>query len=233
MIEIAPNQFNLKKLKKSEIEWLYFHQCKHRHSYISHPSCYWAERPDESPIEETIGFFDIESSNLKASFGYVISYCIKPMGKLPLVRCITPKEIHSGTFDKRLLHQFYDDARQFTRLVCYWGKDRRHDVPFLRTRALKAGVPFPKYGSLYLTDLYDWTKNKLSLHSYRLETACREFGIPAKTHPLDGHTWVKAMAGNQKALDYIGKLHCKEDVVCLEPLYLKIEPYVRGRKESI
>ena len=30
----------------------------------------------DKPINERIGFFDIEASNLKATFGYMFCYCI-------------------------------------------------------------------------------------------------------------------------------------------------------------
>jgi uncharacterized protein YprB with RNaseH-like and TPR domain len=183
-------------------------------------------------MKERIGFLDIETSNLKASFGYVISYCIKERGGGMLERLITGREIKNGTFDTDLLKQFSEDVSQFQRVCVYWGKDRRHDIPFLRTRALKAGTNFPLYREVVVSDLYDWAKNKLSLHSYKLEVVCRELDIPAKGHPLDGKTWVRAMAGDKGALEYI-LLHNREDVVCMEPLYNMMEPFMRRTRVTI
>lgn len=221
----------IKKLKKSEVEWLFEHKCKHSHNYLEHYNCFLEERP-ESPVTERIGFLDIETSNLKASFGYVISYCIKEKGGGILERLISPREIKSGVFDEDLLKQFYTDISRFQRICVYWGKDRRHDVPFLRTRSLKAGTDFPLYRDICVVDLYDWAKNKLSLHGYKLEIVCRELDIPAKGHPLDGKTWVRAMAGDQGALDYILE-HNREDVVCMEPLYNRLEPFMRNTRVTI
>lgn len=221
----------IKKLKKSEIEWLADHRCKHRVTYLEHYNCYLAENPD-GPMKERIGFLDIETSNLKASFGYIISYCIMEMGGKMHERVITPREIKNGTFDTDMLREFENTISLFDRVCVYWGKDRRHDIPFLRTRALKAGVGFPLYRDVCVIDLYDWAKNKLSLHGYKLEIVCRELDIPAKEHPLDGKTWVRAMAGDKDALDYI-LIHNREDVVCMEPLYHKLEPFMRRTKVTI
>lgn len=200
--------------------------------YLEHYGCFVREKPADSPLTERIGFMDIESSNLKASFGIVLSYCIKEAGGNLISNVITPAELRDGIFDKRLLEEFNRDLKPFHRIVVYWGKDRRHDLPFLRTRALKWGIPFPLYKEIFVVDLYDWARNKLSLHSYRLETVCRELGIPAKEHPLTGEIWIKALAGDKEALNYI-LIHNQEDVICLEPLYKRLEPFVRNSKVSI
>jgi uncharacterized protein YprB with RNaseH-like and TPR domain len=219
------------KLKKSEILWLSQHRCEHGVTYLEHYNCFLREAP-ESPVTERVGFLDIETSNLKASFGYVISYCCKVQGAELRERILTPKEIQSGTFDFELLKQFNHDIEDLTRLAVYWGKDRRHDIPFLRTRALKQGLDFPLYRDIMVVDLYDWAKNKLSLHSHKLEVVCRELNIEAKGHPLNGDIWVRAMAGSKDALDYI-LLHNREDVICLEPLYAMLEPFMRNTKVTI
>ena len=225
---IAP----VKKLRKKDVEWLAENRCKHSHTYLEHYHCWQKEKPEDCTFTERVGFMDIESSNLKASFGYVISYCIKEKDGGLIKRCIKPSEIRNGTFDKNLLKQFNKDVLDFHRLVVYWGKDRRHDVPFLRTRCLKQGVNFPLYREILVTDLYDWCRSKLSLHRYGLATVCRELGVEAKGHPLDGEIWVRAMYGNQDALDYILE-HNIEDVVCMEPVYNMLEPMMRNMKVTI
>lgn len=230
-------RLNLKKLTRAQIDWLILNHCRHHHSYLDHQACYFSEKPLDSPIAEKIAFLDIESSNLKASFGVVLCYAIKARGvdadKGGLItRTIVEADVKSGRYDRNILSNLMSDLKEFDRVCVYWGRDRRHDLPFLRTRALKAGINFPEYGSIYVLDLYDWAKNKLSLHSYRLETVCKEFGIPAKGHPLTGDIWLRAMAGKKDALDYI-TTHCAEDVICLEPVYNILEPYVRGGKVSI
>ena len=58
-LESTP-QFNVDKLTKAQLSWLGKNYCKHRMPYISHPSCFFREKPNQNPIQERIGFLDIE-----------------------------------------------------------------------------------------------------------------------------------------------------------------------------
>ena len=116
--------------------------------------------------------------------------------------------------------------------MVFWGKDRRFDIPFLRTRALYWGLDFPDYKSLVVTDCYDIVKAKLRLHRNRLESVCDAFDIPSKEHRLTPEVWVRAMAGDKKSLDYILK-HNREDVISLEAVWKKLERFARNSKVSI
>ena len=74
-------------------------------------------------------------------------------------------------------------------------------------------------------------RNKLCLHSNRLEVACRHLGIEGKTH-LDGSMWTLAISGNKKALEYVLE-HNKYDVIILEKLHNRIKEFVRNTVKSI
>lgn len=225
---------NLHKLTKADILSLHRLKCRHGHTYLEHPKCIDIERPDITGAKRHLGFFDIESSHLKANFGFVLGYRIwdddnqKMYGRNVTSQEINPKFI----FDRDLLRQMVEDFSQFTHLVVYYGKDRRHDLPFVRTRAMMAGVKFPEYGELGIIDMYDMAKNKMSLHSYRLGVVCEALGVEAKGHPLKGPTWIMANAGHQESLDYIG-IHCDEDVKCMPPVLYELEPMYRKIKNSI
>lgn len=235
------DKFNPHKLLKKDLVWLMTHTCKHGHTYIEHPKCYFTDLPDTSPVEEKIGFLDIESTNLKASFGYIISWAIKEKGGKIVGACITPADIKREAvsslkapcvIDKRILEKFSVEVSKFDKVCVYWGKNRRHDIPFLRQRCLKHGIHFPIYQEVMCLDMYDWCRNFLSMHRYSLMAVCGEFGIPAKSHQLTGQMWLKAGAGNKSALDFIYE-HNKEDCECLEPLYEMLEVYSRRNRTSI
>lgn len=226
---------NLNRLKKDEILWMYNHFCKHGHRYVEHIACYEKDRGSLKgcPIsKERVGHCDIEATNLHATFGYIFSYCIKEHHGKMLEYCLSPREIRDAVFDKNLMVQFNRDVRQFDRIVVYWGKNYRFDVPFLRTRASKWSVEFPAYKALFVTDMYDVVKSKLRLHSNRLQTVCEFFDIPCKGHRLNPEVWQKAMSGNKKALDFIRE-HNREDVISLEGLWDKLEPYFCISRTSI
>jgi len=224
---------NLNRLKKDEIIWLFNQKCKHRHRLVEHPKCLEEFlRNNQSPLSERVGHLDIETVGLNANYDYIISYCIYSDGKF-FGRVLTPKEVLNWkVLDRDLMYEFCKDIRQFDRVTVYWGKERRHDIPFLRSRAIKARADFPLYKEVFVTDVYDLCKNKLRLDHYRLENVCKFLGIPAKQHPLNPDIWQQAKLGNQKALNYIW-LHNKEDVVSLSKVYAVMEKYSSRNKTSI
>ena len=227
---------NLNKLKKDEILWLYNNHCKeHRHRYIEHMGCFEKERgnlEDCKIREEKIGFLDIETSSLNATFGYVISYCIKELDGIVRKRSITPDEIRTKQYDARLLKTFYLDSKDFDRFVVYWGKDRRFDIPFLRSRCLRNNLDFPTYKEVLVTDLYDLVKGKLKIGRNSLVSACSYLGIPAKGTQMCPQIWMDAGTGDQKAIDTILE-HNIEDVISTEALWKRMSVFALNPKTSI
>ena len=230
--EQIPSGINLNRLKKDEILWLFNHTCRHNHRYTEHPQCFLEEYKDSGEIHEKIGFIDIETSNLDADFGYIFCYSLKERGGELKHRCMTPREIRSYKFDKGVVRQFLKDIESYDRLVGYYSKDRRFDVPYLRTRALKWGLDFPGWKDYLFTDAFDLVKPKLKLHRNRLEVACDLLGIPSKEHRLNPEVWQRAQAGSKQALDYI-QIHCDEDVISLEQVFERLNIFGRIGKTSI
>ena len=235
-------RFNFKKLLKKDIEWLDSHYCKHSKSYIEHPSCYWVEAPDTSPIKEKIGFLDIECANLDAPYGFIISWCIKEQGGGLTGAHVRAEDIErerTGNLktkvktDEWILRQFIKEVKRYDKLVVFFGKNRRFDIPFLRHRCIKLGLQFPLYGEVFCVDMYDWAKNylKMGWHKNSLALVCNELGIPAKGTKCPAYYWIKATQGNMAAIKTIYE-HNKDDVICLEPLYELLEPYSRRMRTS-
>jgi len=225
---IAP----IRRLRKSDLEWLSCHFCVHRHPYISHYSCFLREKPDDSPIKERVGYFDLETSGLKADFAFIFSYALMDDDGNILGRVLRPSEIKRGVFDKFLVREMCQDLKKFDRVVVHYGGDRRFDCPFARTRALKHGVEFPLYKDIYVSDTWLMAKNKLKLRSNRLGVISEFFGIAAKEHPLTPDVWMTANAGNQESLDYIWTHNC-EDVRSTKKVYDLLKNYVNRNKVSI
>jgi len=217
----------LHRLRKDEIIWMATHRCGHRHTFLEHPQCY-------TPHKERIGFFDIETSNLAADFGVLLTYCIKPMwSKAIITGQIQSRDIakaRAGDEDKVVVAQCISDLFQFDRIVTFYGK--RFDVPFVRTRALSTGLDFPSFGTLKHTDLYDVIRHRFRLSSNRLENACRVLlGHTNKTR-IEAKYWRAGARGDEVSLAHIVE-HNKYDVVDLEALYLKTIDFARKQDCSI
>lgn len=230
--ERVPSGINFNRLLKDEIVWLYNHVCRHRHRYSEHPQCFLEEYKDRISTTEKVGFLDIEATNLQADFGYILCYSLKELDGELKHRSVTPEELRAYVFDKKVMKQFLEDIESFDRLVGFYSKDYRFDVPFLRTRALKWGLEFPEWRDFLFTDAYDLSKPKLRLHRNRLENVAELFNIPSKQHRLNPEVWQRAQAGSKRALDYI-QLHCDEDVLTLEGVYKRLNKFSRHSRTSI
>ena len=221
-----------RQLKLAEWKYLASHYCRHGHSYLEHYSCLGVENPPDNPIVENIGFLDIEATGLKGNWDFMLCFCLKKLNGEILGRHLTKREILNHTFDKNLTKELIEAMYPFHRIVVYYGKDYRYDIPFIRTRAERWKLDFPEYRDKWVVDVYDLVKRKLCLHRNRLETACNLLDIPAKGHRLDPDIWQKAQAGDEKSLAWIFE-HCKEDVISLEGAYLRLEKYVGKTRQSI
>lgn len=213
------------RLKKAEIVWLSNHRCRHGHTYLDHYNCFLNESPKDAPLLNKIGFFDIETHNLKASIGTLFGYCILDDKTDKIYQdWLKPEDFTLGEEpnEKRVIENMVKDLRRFDVIVTYFGT--RFDFPYARTKALMNDIPFPEYGELVHQDLYYMVKSKLSLHRNSLDVACETvLGHSEKTRvtPKD---WIKALHGNAQALKYISD-HCIIDVDLTKQLYHKIIPF--------
>src|SRR4030042_1163801 len=184
-------------------------KCIHRHTGIDHPRCF--DRAHKDGYVE--GYLDIETTNLKANFGYVLSYFIKERGKKKLYKdWMRTGDFKSRIYDKRLMQNLIKHIQEFDVIYTYYGS--RFDIPFIRSRALYFGYDFPIYKSINHIDLYYAVRSKLQMNSNRLDVPCEFFGISGKTH-LSGPVWIDAMAGSEKAIKYVVE-HNRQEVVILE-----------------
>jgi len=186
-----------------------------------------ALQPRERAVRELrVGYLDIEASDLQADFGYMLSWYIKRRGKNEYdYSIITKDEIFRYEFDKRLTKELLEALNNYDVIYTHYGADRRFDLPFIRSRAYKWGLEdmLPDKGEKFLMDTWPIARNKLKLHSNRLDSIAEAVGIKGiKKTPLSGQTWVLASAGHPESLEYIAK-HNKHDVIILERIHKKLE----------
>src|SRR4051812_2303778 len=120
----------VQKLSKKTLTWMSEHTCeKHGHCYLSHYSCY-VDECTGGP--ERIGFFDIETSNLNADYGQMLSYAIKDSLSDTIYSDIINKKdlrCQPGMADARIVKQCIKDLDKFDKVVTFYGA--RFDLPFL------------------------------------------------------------------------------------------------------
>ena len=172
--------------------------------------------------ELRLGYLDIETSNLKASIGIMLSWAIKSRDKNEIKGAVIDKQdILDGVYDGKLVELLVEEMNNYDLLFTYYGTN--FDIPFIRTRCLDHNVRFPVYREISHKELYYMVRSKLKLHNNRLATVCEFFGIQGKT-PVDPRLWREAMYGDEKALKKVYK-HNVEDVKILERMHKRIEPF--------
>ncbi|MBI4029136.1 MAG: ribonuclease H-like domain-containing protein [Candidatus Blackburnbacteria bacterium] len=180
-----------------------------------------------------VGYLDIESNGLKANFHMILSWFIKERGKDVFhAYTLSKKDFNlkdKTQVDRQCTEKLISTLSQFDIVCTYYGTG--FDLPFIRTRALYYGIPFPPYGAVKHFDIYYTVREKMCLNSKRLETASKFLGIQGKT-PLSGEIWVAAGLGDEKALSYVRE-HNKQDTIVLEKLHDKLIPFMKGTRRSI
>lgn len=163
--------------------------------------------------------WDLECTNLKGDFGFLLCGCYKFLGD-PIVHTVRIDQFRGfkqdPTNDKRLAVTLASVLAKADAWVTHYGD--RFDRRFLNTRLLYHGqAPLPP---IRMIDTWRIAHDNLALTSNRLATVAELFNLPGKT-PLKRQCWIKAMAGDRASLNYIAA-HCKADVLALESSYLRL-----------
>ena len=220
----------IRKIPKRTVEWLAENFCRHGHSYLEHYSCFVAEKPDTSPMQEKIGIFDIETTGLEANWSHMIAWCMKEHNEdVVHSDLITSREARDKN-DQRIIKSAVKEIKKYDRIVGYYSK--RFDIPYVRSRALYYGMDFPCYKDLYHTDLWFVARSKLRFRSNRLQAICEFYGIEAKNHPMTPELWRRAGKGEKEALDTI-LIHCDEDVRSTDTVFNLMLDHMLMSKTSI
>ena len=219
------------RLKKSELVWLGSHLCKaHSVNFLSHYNCFLRECPEDSPMKEKIGVFDIETTGLKANWSHMLCWSMKELGKEGIHSHLITRSAVRDKNDKKVVLSAIAEITKYDRIITYYGSG--FDIPYLRSRAIYHQIDFPTYKELLHTDLYYIARSKLRLHSNRLGSICQFFGIDAKNHPMTPDLWQRAGAGEKEALDEV-LTHCIEDVQSTEKVWDMLNKYYGNIKRSI
>lgn len=180
---------------------------------------------DTKRMSAKILFWDLETTNLNANYGYVLAFGYKFLGdKTPTVKTIAEYNSFkkSVIVDKELLQEAFVVLSQADMWVTWYGK--RFDVPYINARLLKYNLGF--LPPIPHVDGWEIARKKLRLNSNRLQSVSEFLGLANKT-PVLGDQWIAAAAGSVKGIKYVAD-HCRRDVDILEQAYLKLRPLMRN-----
>lgn len=176
-----------------------------------------------SPHERAsrVCIWDIESTSLNATFGFVLCVGWKWLGEKKVHIAKTTDFGKNHWDDKGVVMKAVKEISEADMWVTWYGS--RFDVPFLNTRLILHGKP--PMPPIAHWDGWRVARNHLKMSSNRLATISEFFGLSPKT-PVRGDAWVKASVGHGPSLKYVVD-HCVQDVLTLEQAYLKLRPLTK------
>lgn len=170
-----------------------------------------------------VACFDLETTSLNADFGIILCGVIKPAGGDPLV--FRADELNKGWDKKRsddsaVVSAIVSELSRHDILIAHNGLN--YDLPFLRTRMAKHGMP--PLRSFKLVDPVQVARRALRMSGNSLERIADFLGCNSKTS-VDGSLWLQAaLDGDRKAMDAICH-HCEQDVLMLEKIVDMVKHY--------
>ncbi len=168
--------------------------------------------------------WDIETTNLNASIGYIICVGWKWYGQkrtnLISVRGFPLFDV-DPTNDSEVVKAFTEVFEKADAHITWYGK--KFDLPFINTRRLNMKLgPLPPIPHI---DGWYTARYRLRLHSNRLQTMQDFLELPESKLPLSFADLRRVPSGHIPSLKEIEK-HCKQDVKVLELVYERIKPHI-------
>lgn len=180
---------------------------------------------------------DIETSNLNADFGFVITavamdYSTK---KVTVFRIDDYKGFERARYnDKPLVKAIRNHLMKYDGLVTYNG--RNFDLPFLRSQLLCYDIEPMK--DMFHVDVFYVVKYRLKLHNNKLNSLIQFLNTTRKNKKtIEEKTFInsmyyrKAITGDKSGIEELIR-HCKKDVLALEQCYDLLKPEVRSLRKS-
>ena len=168
---------------------------------------------------------DIETTDLKANFGYIIAAVLVPLygGKPLVLRLDDPKYRTPDVYNDS--HLVADLATELDEATCVLGWNiKMFDIPFINTRLMHAGErPLEKRMCIDL--MYYARRPNMVLHSSRLESVMDFLKLDSRKSKVDPEIWVHAKELEPDAMAYVVR-HCVNDTKALREAWEYLRPFV-------
>lgn len=172
--------------------------------------------------------FDLETSSLNGNEAILLVACFKSSEEGMITLRVDDADCHTWNaglrgHDYGIVRQTAEVLSRHDVVVAHNGK--WFDLPFLRTRLLKHGLP--RLPDLKFVDPCDILRRKFRMKSNSLAAIIDHLGLKDKKTHLDMTVWLDAVLnGNRGSMDKIVK-HCIQDVKALDGVFNAVKPYTK------
>lgn len=170
--------------------------------------------------------WDIESTNLSASFGTILCigykwYDEKAVHVPSILDHQKNADIKNYLNDRPVVEQFAKAYSECDYHVTWYGE--RFDLPMVRAKMVRLGLdPLPPKPHL---DLWKTARRQFKIHSNRLAAWEQYLKCEHGKTAIEFDAWLAAAQGNKKAMAEV-KDHCEKDVLVLEDVFRKFRPWM-------
>lgn len=176
-------------------------------------------------VNFNIGFFDYETTDLKANFGRILGFVVADQfGDTISLRADDPSfEGRNRRDDSKIAVASRDILEQFEILVSWNGK--RFDQRFLNGRLVLADER-PLRGDLMHIDALPISRHYFAWHSHRLAAVQKTLRLGNSKTELDPETWEAAKDFEPWAMDYVME-HCVADTLVLRDTFWRYRRVIK------
>ena len=178
-------------------------------------------------LEPLFTCFDIEATDLNASFGHTLCTCFSNLHTDAIDVFRLDDERYRGATlsdDSKLVEAVKGYMESAFCWLSWYGK--MYDVPFLNTRLAMAGKK-PIERRFHCDLIYYARKPFLALYSSKLDAMIKTFGLKEEKTALDPKIWTRAYELDKDAMDEVVR-HCIQDVKALKEAFPILAPQIRN-----
>lgn len=159
--------------------------------------------------------FDIECTQLEATFGRLVCACFKfdDEAKPRSLRC--PRVRNEPAMLKKLC-ALYDKAD-----VIITQNGKMFDLPFVNARLMHHYMDILDPKKMHID--IRWQSAKLRFRGASLDGMAKDLRCKHQKYEVPGWRWVHAAEGDKEAIDEIVK-HCEQDVLITEEVFIRLKP---------
>jgi uncharacterized protein YprB with RNaseH-like and TPR domain len=172
-----------------------------------------------------IGFFDYETTGLKANFGRTLVFSVvDAFGNVTTLRGDDPALRGRTRRDDSKLVAASRDLLETFNILCSWN-GKRFDLRYLNGRLMLGGER-PIRGDLMHIDLLPISRHYLAWHSHRLDAVAKTLRLKNQKTELDFDMIEAARDGESEAIDNIVE-HCEADVLVLRDVFHRYQDLLK------
>lgn len=170
-------------------------------------------------------FFDIETTDLKAFMGRVLSASIAD--EFGNVTHRTYADFNGKTIldDAPLVEWLREELDKYDILVSWNGK--LFDTPFVNARLIYAGELPTRMDKMHIDLMYYAKGSLMRIGSAKLDNVAKFLGVEHQKTEISWPTWQAAAVGDKDALAEVVD-HCDADVLVLRDVFHRLKPLIKN-----